>query len=199
MAGQSNFLKRLYKWVIAWAQTPYANSALFGVAIAESSFFPIPPDPLLITMTVAQPKKGFFYALLCTIGSVLGGILGYIIGWQFMATIGQKIINFYGLTEKYIKVQTLYQTYDIWAISIAGFTPLPYKLFTISAGAFKISFLPFVITSFFARGARFFLVGGILYIYGKKIQIFIEHYFNWLATGFTIMLILGYICIKAFF
>jgi len=199
MDGQNNFLKRLYDWVTHWAQTPHANGALFTIAVAESSFFPIPPDVLLITMGVSQPKKGFFYATLCTLGSVLGAILGYFIGWQFMALIGEKIIHLYGLSYKYLQVQHLYRNYDVWAIALGGFTPLPYKLFTISAGAFKINFLSFVIVSLVARGLRFFLVGGVFYIWGQQVQKIIEKYLNWLATGFATLVILGYICIKCLF
>ncbi|MCD6320313.1 MAG: DedA family protein [Candidatus Desulfofervidaceae bacterium] len=199
MVGQNNWFKRLYTWVVHWAHTPYAGVALFGIAVAESAFFPIPPDALLIPISVARPQKGIFYAGLCTLGSVLGGILGYFIGWQFMTTLGQKIIQIYGLTAKYYYIQHLYQTYDVWAIGLAGFTPLPYKLFTISAGAFKINFLSFVVTSILARGARFFLVGGTLYVLGEQIQRFIERYFNWLATSFAIMLVVGYLCVKCFF
>jgi membrane protein YqaA with SNARE-associated domain len=199
MVGQNNYLKRLYYWIIKWAQTSYAVGALFALAVAESFFFPIPPDVLLIAMAIARPKKSFFYAGLCTLGSVLGGILGYFIGWQFMVTIGEKIIQFYNLGDKYLEVQHLYQIYDIWAVGIGGFTPLPYKLFTISAGVFKINIFSFILASFVARGLRFFLVGGIFHIWGQKAQIIIERYFNWLATGFATMLILGYFFIKWLF
>ena len=133
-------LRRMYDWVIRWAETPYGDWALFVIAFAESSFFPIPPDVLLIALGIAIPKKSLRYALLCSVGSVLGGCFGYLIGWQFMAGFGDKIINLYGFGDKYSYIQDLFMKYDAWAIGIAGFTPIPYKIFTIAAGAFKINF-----------------------------------------------------------
>lgn len=192
-------LKGIYRWTINWAKTPYATWALFFIALAESSFFPIPPDVLLIAMGIAAPKRGLFYALISTIGSVLGGIIGYLIGWQFMATLGQHIVQFYGLSEKYLQVQNLYQSYDVWATFLGGFTPLPYKLFTIAAGVFNINFAAFLITSIVARGARFFLVGTVIYFSGLKIQNFIEKNLNFLTTGFAAILILGYLFLKIIF
>ncbi len=192
-------LKSIYTWTINWSKTPQAVWALFFIALAESSFFPIPPDILLIAMGIAAPTRAFFYALISTIGSVLGGVIGYLIGWQFMASIGQHIIQFYGLSEKYLYVQRLYQSYDVWATFLGGFTPLPYKLFTITAGLFNINFFAFLVTSMVARGARFFLVGTIIHFAGIKIQYFIEKYLNLVTTGFAITLILGYLFLRLFF
>ena len=192
-------LKKLYNWVLHWAETPYGTWALFILAFAESSFFPIPPDVLLIALAVGAPKKSLKYALVCSIGSVLGGCLGYLIGWQFMVGIGNRIIEFYGLTPKVAYIEALYQQYDAWAVAIAGFTPIPYKVFTIAAGAFKINFLVFVLASVVSRSARFFLVGGLIYIFGPKIQAFIDRYFNILATVFVVLLIVGFIAIKYLF
>lgn len=189
-------LRRLYDWVIRWANTPYGGIALFILAFCESSFFPIPPDVLLIALAVAVPRKSLKYALLCSVGSVLGGCLGYLIGWQFMGMIGDPIIQFYGLTPKVDYIARLYQQYDAWAIGIAGFTPIPYKVFTIAAGAFDINFGVFVLTSFVSRSARFFLVGGLIYLLGPKIQPFIDKYFNLLAVAFVILLIAGFVLIK---
>lgn len=192
-------LKSIYRWTINWSKTPHAVWALFFIALAESSFFPIPPDILLIAMGIAAPTRAFFYAFVSTVGSILGGIIGYLIGWQFMASVGQHIIQFYGLSEKYLQVQSLYQSYDVWATFLGGFTPLPYKLFTISAGLFNINFAAFLIASIVARGARFFLVGTIIYFTGMKIQGFIEKYLNLVTTGFAITLILGYLFLRLFF
>lgn len=192
-------LRRLYDWVLHWAETPYGAWALFLLAFCESSFFPIPPDVLLIALAVAIPKKSLKYALVCSIGSVLGGCLGYLIGWQFMASIGDRIITFYGLAEKWAYIETLYRDYDAWAIGIAGFTPIPYKLFTISAGAFKINFGVFFFASALSRSCRFFLVGGLIYALGARIQQFIEKYFNILAISFTVLLIAGFVAVKFFF
>jgi len=192
-------LRRLYDWVLHWAETPYGTWALFLLAFCESSFFPIPPDILLIALAVAIPKKSFKYALVCSAGSVLGGCLGYLIGWQFMAGIGEKIIAFYGLTQKIEYIKDLYINYDAWAIGIAGFTPIPYKVFTISAGAFNISFPVFIIASTISRSARFFLVGSLIYIFGPRIQTFIDKYFNILAVAFMVLLVAGFVIIKYLF
>jgi membrane protein YqaA with SNARE-associated domain len=189
-------LRRLYDWVLHWAETPYGAWALFLLAFCESSFFPIPPDILLIALAVSIPKKSLRYALICSVGSVLGGCFGYLIGRQFMSGIGEQIINFYGLTDKFEYIQTLYTSYDAWAIGIAGFTPIPYKVFTISAGAFNINFSVFVIASIISRSARFFLVGGLIFIFGPGIRAFIDRHFNMLASVFVILLVAGFVIIK---
>ena len=190
--------RRLYDWVLHWAETPYGTWALFVLAFCESSFFPVPPDVLLIALAVSIPKKSFKYATVCSIGSVIGGCLGYLIGWQFMASVGERIIDFYGLTPKIDYIEVLYNKYDAWAIGIAGFTPIPYKVFTISAGVFKINFAVFCIASTVSRSARFFLVGGLIYVFGPRIQSFIDKYFNILAIAFSILLVAGFIVIKYF-
>ncbi len=191
-------LRRLYDWVLHWAKTPYGTWALFLLAFCESSFFPIPPDVLLIALAVALPKKAFKYALVCSVGSLLGGCLGYLIGWQFMVDLGDGIIRFYGLQDKYEYIRRLYVTYDAWAVGIAGLTPIPYKVFTITAGAFRINFAVFLVASAVSRSARFFLVGGLIYLFGPKIQSFIDRYFNTLVVVFVILLILGFVVIKYF-
>ena len=192
-------LRGLYDWVLHWAATPYGTWALFLLALSESSFFPIPPDVLLIALAVAIPEKSFKYALICSVGSVLGGCLGYLIGWQFMTSIGERIISFYGLNQKVAYIAELYSAYDAWAIGIAGFTPIPYKVFTISAGAFKINFWVFLLASIVSRSARFFLVGGLIYIFGSQIKSFIDRHFDLLAIAFTILLVAGFVIIKLFF
>jgi membrane protein YqaA with SNARE-associated domain len=192
-------LRGLYDWVLHWAATPYGTWALFLLALSESSFFPIPPDVLLIALAVAIPEKSFKYALICSVGSVLGGCLGYLIGWQFMTNIGERIISFYGLNQKVAYIAELYSAYDAWAVGIAGFTPIPYKVFTISAGAFKINFWVFLLASIVSRSARFFLVGGLIYIFGSQIKSFIDRYFDLLAIAFTVLLVAGFVIIKFFF
>jgi membrane protein YqaA with SNARE-associated domain len=191
-------LRRLYNWVLHWAKTPYGTWALFLLAFCESSFFPIPPDVLLIALAVALPKKAFKYALVCSVGSLLGGCLGYLIGWQFMVGLGDGIIRFYGLQDKYEYIRRLYVTYDAWAVGIAGLTPIPYKVFTITAGAFRINFVVFLVASAVSRSARFFLVGGLIYLFGPKIQSVIDRYFNTLVVVFVILLVLGFVVIKYF-
>lgn len=189
-------VRRLYDWVLSWADSPYGSVALFVLAFAESSFFPIPPDVLLIALAISRPKKAFHYALICSLGSVLGGIAGYGIGLFLMDTIGVKIFSAYGLMEKYSYVQAMYIKYDAWAVGIAGFTPIPYKLFTIAAGGFKISFSVFVIASIISRSLRFFIVAGLIYLYGERIKAFLDKYFNLLTILFTVLLIGGFVVIK---
>ena len=189
-------LRKLYDWVLYWAETPYGSWALFILAFAESSFFPVPPDILLIALAISIPAKAFRYALICSAGSVLGGIAGYVIGYQFMDLVGFRILNFYGLMEKYDIISDLYGRYNAWAVGIAGFTPIPYKVFTISAGAFKINFPVFLMASVVSRSARFFLVGWLIYKFGAGIRSFIDRYFNILAVVFVVLLIGGFILIK---
>jgi len=191
--------KNLYKWVLSWADTPYGSWALFLLAFSESSFFPIPPDVLLIALAVGKPEKALKFALICSIGSILGGMVGYLIGWQFMTVVGYKIVAFYGLTDKVDYIAALYNQYDAWAVGIAGFTPIPYKVFTITAGAFKIHFLIFLLASAVSRSARFFLVGGLIYLFGPRIQTFIDKYFNILVVVFTILLVGSFFLIKVLF
>jgi membrane protein YqaA with SNARE-associated domain len=191
-------LRRLYDWVRHWAETPQGTWALFILAFCESSFFPIPPDVLLIALAVSLPKKSFRYAAVCSAGSVLGAVLGYLIGWQFMDLVGKSIISFYGLTEKVAQIQSLYQQYDAWAIGIAGFTPIPYKLFTISAGMFEVDFVVFILASMVSRAARFFLVAAFIYVLGPRIQSFIDRYFDLLAIAFTVLLVAGFVLVKYF-
>lgn len=190
--------KRLYNWVLSWAHTPYGAWALFLVSFAESSFFPIPPDVLQIALSLSVPKKSFRYAAISSVASVIGGIFGYAIGLYFMEGVGYNIIKLYGLTDRYLYIQQLYRQYDAWAVGIAGFTPIPYKLFTISAGAFGIDLSVFVIASVVSRSARFFIVAALIYKYGERIRAFIDRYFNLITIAFTLLVILGFIAIKVF-
>ena len=189
-------MRRLYDWVLRWAETPYGSWALFLLALAESSFFPVPPDVLLIALAISIPSKSFRYALICSAGSLLGGVIGYAIGYQFMDLIGLRIVDFYGFMQQYTAVGDLYNRYNAWAVGIAGFTPIPYKVFTISAGAFKINFIVFLIASAISRSARFFLVGWLIYKFGPSIKLFIDRYFNILAFVFVFLLVGGFILIK---
>ena len=147
---------------------------------------------------MAVPKKAFKFAFICGVGSVIGGIIGYGLGFAFMDSVGQQILVWYGLSDKYYVAQELYQKYDAWAVGVAGFTPLPYKLFTITAGAFKIDFLTFVIASVISRFARFFLVAALIYRFGAPVQYFINKYFNILSVVFIIMLVGGFLVVRLF-
>ena len=191
-----SWIRQAYDKSLLWVQSPSGVWALFLLAVAESSFFPIPPDIFLMVLCIAAPKRSFRYAAICAVGSVLGGAIGYGLGLGFMDTLGVKILDWYGLQDKYAVVQNLYQQYDALAVGAAGFTPLPYKLFTITAGAFKINFVTFILMSIVSRSARFFLVAALIYKFGAPVRHFIERYFNLLSILFFILLIGGFLLIR---
>ncbi|MDR1942553.1 MAG: DedA family protein [Endomicrobium sp.] len=190
------FIRRLYDWALHWSKTKNSNYALFGIAFLESSVFPIPPDVLLIPMVVFNPKSWYKKALICTIGSVCGGVLGYYIGRIFYDTVGLAIINFYDLHHAMSVVGEKYSKYAFLSIFAGAFTPIPYKALTISAGIFKVSLPVLIIASILGRGGRFFIVAAAIRIFGKKIQNVIEKYFNILSLIFFIMLIAGFLAFK---
>jgi len=189
-------IRHMYDWVLHWATTRYALPALFCIAFLESSFFPIPPDILLIAMTVAIPALWLRFSFVCSVASVIGGMFGYFIGYQFMDLVGHSIVEFYHFQDKFEKIGDLYDEHQGWAVAAAGFTPLPYKIFTLAAGTFKIDFPTFVLASTISRSARFFLVGFIIYKFGPPIKVFIEKYFNLFSIVFFILLILGFYLLK---
>lgn len=184
----AGWIKDLSVWVIHWAQTPYGGLALFVLAFCESSFFPIPPDALLIALCVANSPMSFWYAVVCSLGSVLGGVFGYGLG----RIGGRPLLERWVSAKRIQLVQRHYQRWDVWAVAVAGFTPIPYKVFTISAGAFLLDFVRFVIASILSRSARFFFVAGLFYFFGPTINKFIVRYFNILSILFVILLILGF-------
>lgn len=192
------FMRKMYDWVLHWAKTPYGMTALFALAFAESSFFPIPPDVLLIALCLSVPLKAFRFALVCTIASTLGGMFGYFLGAEFYELIGKPIISFYHLTDKYEYVAGLYNRYNAIAVAIAGFTPIPYKLFTILAGVCQINFPIFVTASILSRGARFFIVATLIWKFGESIKVFIDKYFNLLTIIFGVLLVGGFVALKWF-
>ncbi|ODS32162.1 MAG: hypothetical protein SCARUB_02723 [Candidatus Scalindua rubra] len=193
---KANHIRRLYDWTVHWAETPHSTWALFILAFCESSFFPIPPDVLLIALAVALPSKSFKYALVCSAGSVLGGCFGYLIGYAFFEYVGRPIISFYNITDVFNTVSTQYQSNAFMAIAVAGFTPIPYKVFTISAGVCKVNIFILILASALSRSARFFLIAGLFYVFGPKIKIFIEKFFNIFTIVFIILLISGFVAIK---
>ena len=192
--------RRLYDWVIHFAHTKHGATALFVLSFAESSFFPVPPDVLLGPLALGAPKKWLRFALACSIASVLGGILGYCIGMFLWSLIGQWAyahLGGIGLTEaNFEKFQTAYDKWDFWIVFTCGFTPLPYKVCTISAGVAGINFFGFLVASTISRSARFFIVAGLMGWKGEKIRPFVEKYFNWLSLAFVILLIGGFLVIK---
>ena len=189
-------LRKTYNWILGWAHSRYAPVALFVLAFTESSFFPIPPDVLLMALAVSRPLKAFRYAIICSVGSVLGGLFGYLIGYYFMDAVGMSVIEFYGLATKFEYIQSLYNNYDAWAVGIAGFTPIPYKVFTITAGAFGIDLKVFILASLVSRSARFFIIAVLIYKFGEPIKGFIDKYLGWLTIAFVILLVFGFALIK---
>lgn len=190
------WIRRLYDWVLHWAETPYGIPALFLLAFAEASFFPIPPDVLLIALAVAIPKKSFKIALYCTTASVLGAMLGYLIGMFFFDAVGNRIIEFYGIHEQFEFVAQKYNENAFAAITIAGFTFIPFKVFTIAAGVFHVNIFVLFFASVLSRGARFFLLAALIYRFGPTIKEFIDKYFALLAIGFVALLGLGFAIVK---
>lgn len=185
--------RRLYDWVLHWAQTPFGAVALFALAFAESSFFPIPPDVLLIALVLGATRRCLWFATLCTAGSVLGGLTGYAIGALLMEGVGEPIIRFYHAEAQFEEVRALYVRYDYWIVFAAAFTPIPYKVFTIASGAFKINLVSFTLASGVGRGARFFVVALLLRSFGPRIRTLIERNFNLFTILFVILLIGGFI------
>ncbi len=189
-------LRRLYDWVLSFADRPSGPWVLFLVAFAESSFFPVPPDFLLIALAVARPGRALWFATITTVGSVLGAGLGYWIGYQFYEVIGHPIVAFYGQEDSYSRVQVLYQEWDAIAVGVAGFTPIPYKVFTIAAGAFHLDLTVFFLASVISRGARFFIVGALIMLFGERIREFIERYFDRLALVALALFVGGFLIVK---
>ncbi len=191
-------MRRMKEWVEGYADSPHAQWILFVIAFTESSFFPIPPDVLLIAMAVTIPTKAFRYALICSVGSVLGGVFGYFIGWAFFETIGQPILQFYGAMGHYETVRVLYNEHAFWAILSAAVTPIPYKVFTIAAGTFEVSLTTLIAASIIGRSARFFFIAGLFYFFGAPIKKFIDKYFEILSVVFVVFLIGGFVVIRLF-
>lgn len=180
--------KQLYNWMLSWSDSPYGVPALFCLAFAESTFFPLPPDVLVIALTLGDPSQAWWYATVSTIGSVLGGAFGYGIGWFGGRPL---LLRFMGQTRMDL-VHQYFQRYEAWAILIAGFTPIPYKIFTIGAGAFYVNFRTFMVASLVSRGARFFLVAGAIQFLGPWVKELIEKYFDLFSIIFVGLLVLGF-------
>src|SRR3990167_5298438 len=182
----------LIQWTIHWAQTDYGTYALFLIAFVESSFFPIPPDVLLIALSIISPQIAMFYATVCTVGSVTGGAFGYLIGLKG----GRPILERFFSHEKIQLVHNYFEKYEAWAIGVAAFTPIPYKVFTIAAGVFYINFKKFVLVSILGRGGRFFIVAGLIQLFGAEIIHLIENYFELFTIIFVALLIGGFMLLK---
>jgi membrane protein YqaA with SNARE-associated domain len=202
-----NWLKKMYDWILKWADTPYGPLVLFILAFIESIFFPIPPDILLIALALGCARKSFRFALNCTIGSVSGAFIGYAIGhFAWFGTNGEFtgfayffFNNIPGFSIKlFNSIKGLFDQWDFWVIFTAGFTPIPYKVFTVTSGVFDINLMMFFVASVISRGARFFLVAFLIWKFGPGIKRFIEKYLNMIAMGFTILLIGVFVIVKYF-
>lgn len=182
-------LRRLYEWTLSWANTPYGMIALFVLAFCESSFFPIPPDVLLIPLCLGMASRAFRFALVCSAGSVLGGAFGYLLGLWLMEPVCLPIVDALSLQGAFAQASALYHQHDALAVGIAGFSPIPYKVFTILAGVVELDFGTFLLASAVSRSARFFLVAWLLHAFGAPIRVFIERYLNTLALVFVVLLV----------
>jgi len=191
-----NPLRKLYYWVLHWAATPYALPALGVLSFAESSFFPVPPDVLLIALCFSTPARWFKLAAWCTAASVVGGLLGYFIGWGLWETVGQPIVRMYHGEAVVEMVRVWYETYGFFGVLVAAVTPIPYKVFTIASGMMSFDLGQFVLASVLGRGMRFFLVAGLIRLYGARIKPFMERHFELAASALVVLAILGFLAIK---
>ena len=192
-------MRRLYDWIMGLAGHPRAPQILFWVSFVESSVFPIPPDVMLIPMILARRAKAWAYATIATMGSVLGGLAGYAIGYFLFEYLGQPILNFYGYANRFEESADLFREWGVWILIAKGWTPFPYKVLTIAAGAFKMGLLPFMLASIVARAMRFYLVAGLLFWFGEPIKHFIERRLSLVTTAFVVTLVGGFVAIKYLF
>ena len=189
-------MRRLYDWVLHWADTAYSVWALAVIAFAESSFFPVPPDVLLIALCLGAPGRSLYFATVCSIASVVGGVLGYVIGSFIWVQVSDFFFSYVFSREVFDRVADLYHANAFWAIFTAGLTPIPYKVFTIAAGVFGVNFEEFLVASILGRSGRFFAVAGLIWACGPPIRNFIDRYFNLLSIVFVILLIGGFLVVK---
>lgn len=189
-------IKRLYNFALALSARPSAVFWLFGVAVAEASVFPLPPDALLVPMALAKPRRAYLYAAIATVGSVLGGAVGYFIGYELFAKLAQPIISFYHYEAAFAAFQHKFVQYGAAVILIKGLTPIPYKIVTIAAGAAKFNFAEFMVLSLITRGARFFLEAVLLHAFGEPARNFIEHRLGLITGLFAALIVAGFLVLK---
>ena len=192
-------MRRLYDWMMRMAGHEKAPHALFWVSFVESSVFPIPPDVMLIPMVLAQRAKAWFFATVCTVGSVLGGLAGYAIGYYLFEYLGEPVLKLYGYGQKYEETRVLFDQWGPWILIAKGWTPFPYKVLTIAAGVFKMSIGPFILASIVARAMRFYLVAALLYWFGEPIRDFIEKRLSAVTTIFVVLLVGGFVAVRYVF
>jgi membrane protein YqaA with SNARE-associated domain len=185
-------IRKFYDWVLAQAEKPYAEWVLFAIAFAEASFFPLMPDVLLLPMAIAAPQRAWRFAAICTVGSVLGGLVGYGIGALAMATLGQWIVQTYHLQNAFQAFHDGFAKWGVWIIVGKGLTPIPFKLVTIASGVAGLNIVSFTLACIVTRGARFFIVAALVRKYGAPIQNFIEKHLTWVTLGLFAVCVLGF-------
>ena len=189
-------LHRLYARTLALASSPRAGWWLAFIAFAESSFFPIPPDTLLIPMALSRPERAWRYATICTIASVIGGAVGYFIGYALLDHLARPLIAFYGYAARFDAYQAMYAKWGLWIILIKGVTPIPFKIVTIASGAAHFNFAIFMAASVVTRGARFFLVATLLHFFGESVRDFIERRLTLVTTGIAVGIVGGFLLLR---
>lgn len=190
-------IRRIYHWTVSWADKPGGTTALFWISFAESSFFPIPPDVLLMALCFGRREKWAKYAFVCTVGSVLGGIAGWLMGWGLAETVAKPLLGLFdpsGETQKQIKIW--YDIYGFWGILIAAITPIPYKVFTVFSGLMSYNLPLLILASILGRGFRFFVVAGLIRIFGSTVRPFVEKHLEWCFVVGTVVLIGGFVAVK---
>ncbi|MBI3452403.1 MAG: DedA family protein [Rhodospirillales bacterium] len=189
-------IRRLYDWLMRLAAHPRSLWAMAGVSFAESSFFPIPPDAMLVPMVLARPERAWVLAGVCTAASVVGGLFGYAIGYFLYETLGQFLISIYGYEDKFDAFRAAYNEWGLWIILIKGMTPIPYKLVTIASGLTQFDLVVFFLASVATRGVRFFLVAALLRQFGPPIREFVERYLTAVTTAFLVLVIGGIVAAR---
>jgi membrane protein YqaA with SNARE-associated domain len=189
-------MRSLYDWMMRMAGHEKAPLGLFWISFIESSIFPIPPDVMLVPMVLAQRLRAWRYAAIATVGSVLGGIAGYAIGYYLLEYVGHSILSFYGYEARFQEFAQLFNEWGVWILIVKGMTPLPYKVLTILAGATHMNVVSFIAASIVARAMRFFLVAGLLYFFGEPIRTFIEERLTLVTTAFVVVLVSGFVALK---
>jgi membrane protein YqaA with SNARE-associated domain len=189
-------LKRFYDWTIRLAAGPHAMLALATISFVESSFFPLPPDLLLIPMALAKPRRAWWIAAVCTIASVAGGFLGYAIGYFLFDTIGRPVLEFYGAMGRYEALKQAFDEWGAWIIILKGMTPIPYKLVTIASGVAHFDLATFAIASLISRSLRFFLLAALLYFFGDSVRDFLERRLTLVTTAFAVLLVGGFFVLR---
>lgn len=192
----TSLLQRLYQWTLERANTPQATWVVILVSFAESSFFPLPPDLMLIPMILANKARAWKLAFMCSVSSVLGGLLGYAIGYFLFETVGEYIINTYNLGSAFDRFQTDFQAWGFWLIALKGLTPIPFKLVTIASGVARLNLQDFILASIIARFFRFFLLSALLWYFGDWAKTIIERYLGWFLGATLGALVLGYYIVK---